>query len=288
MRRHFMKIRRVPIARWVVLCLFTLAAIRGARAQGAGFDIVGAQLARAIIQKKQHSVAVMDFSGPGHRVSVLGQKLADAVSAALAKAGGKLRVKSRSQVAEICNEESYAPEIVLDPESLLLFGRDLKVKAIVAGDLRAGNNDTLELQLHVYRMPDGMGLAALKVTLPMTAEMKSLMAQPAPPSLRPLVDFTHAPSPIKAGYKEPRCISCPRADYTQEAVVEFVQGTVALTATVNLKGRATDISIVRALPDGLTRQAINALKKWKLHPAISPNGNPVPARVLFAIKFQLT
>lgn len=271
----------------MVLCLFALVAVPGASPQSDGFEVVGTQLARAILHKKQHSVAVMDFSGPGHRVSLLGQKLADAVSVALAKAGGQLRVEDRSQVANVLKEESYAPGIIFDPATLLLFGRELKVKAIVTGDLKLGQNYRLTLELHVYRMPFGRGLAALKITLPMTAQMKSLMAKPVPLSLKPLVDFTHSPSPIKAGYKEPRCTACPIPDYTSEAVEQRVQGTVVLTATINLQGRATDILIVKALPDGLTTQAIDALKKWKLDPAISPSGKPVPAREIIDMPFQL-
>lgn len=167
----------------------------------------------------------------------------------------------------------------------LLMAERKSLHENVAGDLKLGQNHRLTLDLHVYHMPDGRGLAALKATLPMTAGMKSLMTKPAPLSLKPLVDFTRIP--IKAGYEEPHCISCSSPDYTPEAMAGRVQGKVVLTATVNLKGRGTDISIVKALPNGLTAQAIDALKKWKLDPAISPKGKPVPARITFEMPFQL-
>jgi TonB family protein len=269
----------------IAICVWVPVAAQSTAAQQGAFDVAGAQLANAITYKKQRSVAVLDFIGPGHQVSILGQRLADGVSAAIAKAGGNLKVEDRSQVAAVRNRYSYALEIVLDPGSLFAFAQDLKVQAIVTGELSVEQNDMLQVVLKAYRMSNGKGILGLKVTMPLIPEMKQLISQPVSAPFNQVLKINAAR--IEEGYQPVRCLSCPRADYSPDAMSQQIQGTVELTAIVDASGNLSDISVLKALPDGLTATAISTLKTWKLAPSTAPDGKPVASREIFMMTFRL-
>ncbi len=269
-----------------VLCL-SLSAVPLANAQESPIDTAGADLAHHILHKKQHSVAVFDFSGPGQQVSLLGQQLADNISAAIAKSSGNLRVEDRSQIANTRDRESFVPEIVLDPSSLIFLARDLNVGAMVTGDLALAQDGILVLQLKAFRVSDGKGLVAVKITMPVTPRMKSLADKSASPPLAGVADFVEDKSLTKAGYKPPTCVYCPHASYTGDAIDHRDNGTVELTATIGTDGTVKAIAVRKGMPDGLTRQSIETVKTWKLSPASSPVGKPIPARVAIMVSFQI-
>lgn len=274
-------------ARWTSLCLFLLAVAPFADGQQSAIATAAADLARAIIHTKQHSVAVLDFSGPGQEVTALGTQLADQLSDAIANADKHLHVKDRGQVTAIRDQNSYAPEIVLDLPTALLFAHDLAVQAVVTGELSLTPDGVLVVELRAYRVSNGRGIVGVRITMPITPEMGRLAAKPAVPRLD-LVDFTQKPSPAESGYKPPQCIYCPRADYTPQAVKKQTQGTVVLSATIGVEGRPSDITIVKALPDGLTTNSIEALKTWRLRPAAAPDGKLVPCRERVEMSYEMS
>jgi TonB family protein len=276
----------VPFASWILLCFFLFAAAPFAKAEDSAVDTAATELAGAIFHKKQHSVAVLDFSGPGPKVTALGVHLADSISAAIGNAGEHLRVENRSQIAAIREQDSYAPEIVLDGPSALLLAHDLNVQAVVTGEMDLTQDGTLVLELKAYQVSNGNGIVGVKITMPVTSDMQRLMATSA--SARPdsLIDFTKKPSPAESGYKPPQCFYCPKADYTPEALKKQIRGVVILTATVGLDGRVTDIAVVKALPDGLTTNSIEALKTWRLTPAYGPDGKLAPCREVIEMSFE--
>ncbi len=276
----------VSFARGTLLCFFLLASTPFALAQDSAFNAAGADLARAILHKKQHSVAILDFSGPGERVTALSQQLADQFSTSIANADRRLHVEDRGQVTAIREQNSYAPEIVLDGPSALLFAHDLGVQAFVTGDLDLAQDGVLVLELKAYRTSNGDGIVGVKITMPMTPEMERLVAKPASERFGSLPDFTKKASP--EGYKPPQCIYCPRADYSPGALDKQVNGTVIMTATIGVDGRATDIAIVKALPGGLTTNSVKALKTWRLTPAKGPDGKPTPCRDVIEMSFQIS
>ena len=70
-----------------------------------------------------------------------------------------------------------------------------------------------------------------------------------------------------------RIISKPRANYTDTARQNNIQGTVTLRVTFLASGQIGNISTVSGLPCGLTEQAIAAAAKIKFEPMLV-NGNP--------------
>ncbi|MBZ5696137.1 MAG: energy transducer TonB [Acidobacteriia bacterium] len=267
--------------------LLALPAAPGVSAQQTAMESAAVQLAGPIVHSKQHALAIFDFSGPGKKVTVLGEKLADDFSAAITKSAGELQVVDRSRVEAKRKENHYAPEIVLDPLSAQLFAQELGAKAIIIGELSLGQKNALTVDLKAYRVDNGKGIQGLRISFPLSEDMAGLMAKNVssydlPDNLFPKYPKSNAP-----GYSMPSCIDCPRADYTSQAMERRLEGVVELVAIVEADGRVTNIAVVKGLPGGLTLQAIEAIKKWRLKPATGPDGKPVAVRQIIEVVFRV-
>lgn len=82
-----------------------------------------------------------------------------------------------------------------------------------------------------------------------------------------------------------KIISKPRADYTEEARFNQVQGKVVLRVVFTAKGEIGGIFPVKELPDGLTEQAIAAARKIKFKPATRDG---VPYSVSKPVEYTFT
>ncbi len=89
------------------------------------------------------------------------------------------------------------------------------------------------------------------------------------------------------GYGYASCLYCPRADYSDEAMKVKVQGVVELMATITVDGRVTDVHVAKGLGFGLDEKAIEAVRSWRLKPALGPDGKPAAVRQLIELTFQL-
>jgi len=74
-----------------------------------------------------------------------------------------------------------------------------------------------------------------------------------------------------------RIISKPKANYSDEARTNHVQGKVVLLVTFLADAQIGGISIISGLPDGLTEQAIAAAKEIKFEPAMK-DGKTITVR----------
>jgi TonB family protein len=82
-----------------------------------------------------------------------------------------------------------------------------------------------------------------------------------------------------------KVISKPRANYTNEARTNQVQGKVVLRVTFLANGQIGAVSVVSGLPDGLTEAAITAAKGIKFEPAIRGG---VPLSVTKPVEYTFT
>ncbi len=83
------------------------------------------------------------------------------------------------------------------------------------------------------------------------------------------------------------CIKCPDPSYTPEARAHRLEGRVVLLATITEQGVAEQIGVLDALKDGLTNQAVEAVRNWRLKPAIGKDGKPMATRVPIEVTFRL-
>jgi len=105
----------------------------------------------------------------------------------------------------------------------------------------------------------------------------------APP---PVAEKPAAPLPVAGDVKAPVKISATPPQYTLEARIAGIQGTVVMKAVIDKKGDVTDVEVLQGLPYGLTESAVAAVKSWKFEPA-TLNGEPVDVYYSLTVNFRL-
>lgn len=83
-----------------------------------------------------------------------------------------------------------------------------------------------------------------------------------------------------------RILSRPEPMYTERARKFLVAGTVVLEAVLAKTGEVTNIRVVRGLPHGLTRTALEAMQAMRFTPA-TKDGIPVSQRVIVEYNYNI-
>jgi len=76
----------------------------------------------------------------------------------------------------------------------------------------------------------------------------------------------------------------PKAEYTKAALRHQVQGTVILRVVLHSSGRVRDVCVVKGLPYGLTRRAVEAAYRIEFEPAVK-EGRAISATTLVEYEF---
>ena len=74
--------------------------------------------------------------------------------------------------------------------------------------------------------------------------------------------------------------------YTELARRAGVQGTVIVEAIIDEQGRVTNVRLIRGLPMGLDRAAVEAIQQWHFKPAMS-GGRPVKVYYTLTVNFTI-
>lgn len=91
---------------------------------------------------------------------------------------------------------------------------------------------------------------------------------------------------VGAGVSSPMIIYKVEPEYSEEARKAKFQGTVIISAIVDVDGILKDIKVVRALGLGLDEKAIEAIQKWRFKPGVK-DGKPVAVHVSIEVNFRL-
>jgi TonB family protein len=163
--------------------------------------------------------------------------------------------------------------------------------------LRKLRTSSLETQEQLLRTRDEMKYAqdALRVIerrlldygaqATVTGDVKATPTSPfdGTPQLRS--PSGRAPVRVGGSVSAPRVIKSPKPEYTAEAMKARIEGTVAIQALVDEKGRVADARILKSIPL-LDEQALAAAKQYEFTPALR-NGEPVPVLVVIELEFNL-
>jgi len=85
---------------------------------------------------------------------------------------------------------------------------------------------------------------------------------------------------------KPVPLSRPTPRYTESARAKGIQGSVLVSVLVGEDGNVKSVRVVRGLPEGLTEEAIAAVRQIKFKPAMK-DGKPVPFWVGLEINFNI-
>ena len=90
------------------------------------------------------------------------------------------------------------------------------------------------------------------------------------------------------GVSLPEVVKQVKADYTQEAMQNRIEGKVGLDVVVLADGKVGDVTVTESLDAvyGLDKNAIAAMKEWVFKPGMK-NGKAVAVRVHVQIDFAL-
>jgi TonB family protein len=171
----------------------------------------------------------------------------------------------------------------------LEFAKDIGATTIIRAQLVEKPNQQLNVTLQAV----GYALSLHdNAEFGITKDMEDALSQQVPSYSRQLYSIPSEPGVLVIGSKTiegvspPSCISCPNPSYSVAARAEKLQGTVILSIVVTAAGLVTSIYVVKPLPGGLTQQAAETVKDWKLKPAMK-DGQPIAVRVDIETTFRL-
>ncbi|MEM6792879.1 MAG: TonB family protein [Acidobacteriota bacterium] len=91
---------------------------------------------------------------------------------------------------------------------------------------------------------------------------------------------------IGNGVPKPVAIFQPQPPFTEEARQARIQGMVIITGIVDEQGDVKNLRVVKGLPLGLDKSAIETIATWKYKPAVF-EGRPVAVHFTFTVGFWL-
>ncbi len=93
------------------------------------------------------------------------------------------------------------------------------------------------------------------------------------------------PIRFTVGMTKPEPIRQVQPRYTENARRAGIQGAVILEAVIDEQGNVTNVRVLRGLPLGLDREAVNAVQQWKFRPAMMANK---PVKIYFNLTVNFT
>jgi TonB family protein len=84
----------------------------------------------------------------------------------------------------------------------------------------------------------------------------------------------------------PQLIQKTEPEYSDEARLAGLEGTVQLSATITEQGVPQDMRVIKSLGLGLDEQALAAIQQWRYMPGTF-EGRPVPAPITLPVEFRL-
>ncbi len=237
-------------------------------------------LATEIERAQFHKVYVTDFLDSAGARTEKGCFFASAFSTLLSKDTHSFAVLNRIQAQKQLDEFLISPQDLQRPEVLSKAALALGVDAVLVGTATLSPKDA-KLLLSVREAASGKEVHSVDYHEHLEPAFDSSFPAAQSEGGR----FYYFPG--LDGVSQPKCISCPNPDYTDEARRNRIQGTVVMSASVDEKGTITDARIVKSPNDDLAKLSINILRTWRLEPSHDLEGKAIAVRVLIETNFRL-
>jgi TonB family protein len=166
--------------------------------------------------------------------------------------------------------------------------RDNKIQGTVVLSVVFGVDGQIGYVKVIRGLPDGLTEKAIAAANKIRFE--PAMKDGRPVSVRGSLEFTfnlyHGPVEQVDSSLRPTILYREKAQYTQEAKDNKIEGTVVLSVVFGADGQIAYVKVIRGLPDGLTQKAIEAASKIRFEPA-TKDGKPVSVRGNLEYSFRL-
>jgi Gram-negative bacterial TonB protein C-terminal len=247
-------------------------------AQAPQIDSLGGKFATSLARAKLKSVLVFDFVGP-EGMDAVGQTLAADFRTSLAKSGQEIRVQDYSELLGLLKRNGLVLANLHNIATARWIVGQTDVDAWAYGTLSNGIGG-LKITVDAYPVKAAERYIEFDTSIPLTDDLKALVRE------REKDESSSPPGSGENGYSYPACLYCPIMRPTTEALRQKFSGTVVLELTVDSDGHPQDITVKVGLPFGWTQKAIEALKEWRLKPAIGPDGKPAAVREAVELSFS--
>jgi TonB family protein len=253
---------------------------------------------KAGCKKGACTILVANFTDSSGSTSILGMQLADAVSEQLVAAAGDIRVVDRKRFYGFLETERIPSKLLAEENAERWLAIEQSANAVLVGYL-GGNGDklTFTVQLLDAHFLTGNPRDHREVRKGPQEKVQMTIMGTDEQFRKPAEPFREAPASQAAehqgalragrnGVTVPIGYYAPTPEYTDFARIAKIHGAIVLTATVSEAGGAENLKIVKGLPYGLNQASLDAVRKWKFHPA-TLDGKAVPVQVPIEVTFRL-
>jgi hypothetical protein len=248
------------------------------------FSSAADQVIAALNHANAKHVAVFDFIKPlSPDWNPVGQQLAADFRASLeASHSRKFKIANRADIVKWMQRNSLTQDDLVSESVGIWTTRDAKIDGWVFGTLNP-NTAQIVISFNVYTGDRGRSVQALSIAISRTPDLDALIDRTPPPP-QPFADM---PEAGKNGISVVKCVYCPQAAFSQQALGASLQGTVYLLAVVGVNGTVERVAVLHGLPLGLSDQAVADVKTWRFEPARDADGKAVAVRQLVEVQFRL-
>jgi len=246
--------------------------------------------------KKTCSILVANFTGETGQTSPLAVQLADEVSQELAAQAKGLQIVGRHYLQQYLERERIPSKLLEDDNAARWLAMENGATVVLIGYLKVGLTEaTLRAQLldtKDFASRNAAGKSRIE-----EAVFRNIAnlgdVEPAEPfgearELDPSKQ-TYDSSKIRRNdplTSAPSCSFHPDPSYTDAARRVKFQGSLVLRVIISKEGNIPSLQVLKGLPFGLNKQALETVSKWRCQPA-KINGQPADTMVPIEISFRL-
>ncbi len=246
--------------------------------------------------KKSCTILVANFAGESGSTSAIGIQLADELSAQLAsEAGGAIQIASRRNLQQYLERERIASKVLEDDNAARWLATENGATAVLIGYLKLG---LTQASLHVQLL-DTRDFGKRDIRGKTYVEEQTFndisnfgAVEPAEPFGEPQAldapkdTFDYSKHNLGDTVKPPHCGYKPDPEYSNAARTVKFQGTLVLRVIISKDGEIPSSQVLKGLPFGLNKQALESVSRWRCEPA-TVDGQAVSAMVPIEVSFRL-
>lgn len=259
------------------LVAISLVAIESAYAKDEDIYSLANHVAKSLSRAHVKTAVLLDFTGADGEVSSLGTFVADRVSEQLRSSKNKFTIVRKNRLMGTNSIKDKQSNSILDAAAQ----EELKplAGAVILGEIGM-KGDNVGISLHVVDVMSG------RIVDHAQAAIRRVMLPNDLPTAASEAETSQVFYSGRDNVTVPQCISCPDPTFSQQARANGRQGDVVFSVLITPAGRATQITVLKMLGDGLDEKAIEAIRTWQFKPGMK-DGKPVAVRTPIEVSFRL-
>jgi TonB family protein len=251
-------------------------------------DALAAKLVPEIAKRHFGRIVVFGASGPGDKLTRLGQAIGDAVSDSLARCAQDFKVIDRETMREALKKLRISDAALLNEYLVTFICPRVQAGGAVVVQIKncEGNAASVELNLFDWREMEKKAAFSGSFTISLNDMQASAAKQLMNDDGELLRVEGQDNNEVKDSITNPTCEYCPLPEFPHDKSTVNSSGEVWLAVTVLTDGTPTNISIVKNAGDESDAKAVEALLTWKFKPGLDGDGHPAEKRTSVEVQFE--